>query len=123
MISRTDAHDDVTEFERAWDDPRHTRAVQPATDINQVLRQRYDTSEPLVFTRAMLWDLEQRKARDPGIYIPMSSARAATGAGRSRPPATGPSSWPGSRNSACGCAQTSTAWSSSAPTWTTTGRP
>jgi hypothetical protein len=70
MISRTDAHDDVTEFERAWDDPRHTRAVQSATDINQVLRQRYNTSEPLVFTRAMLWDLEQRKARDPGIYIP-----------------------------------------------------
>ncbi|HTZ27142.1 MAG TPA: hypothetical protein VMC83_24325 [Streptosporangiaceae bacterium] len=70
MISRADTHDDVTEFERAWNDPRHTRAVQPPTDINQVLRQRYRTGEPLVFTRAMLWDLEQRKARDPGVYIP-----------------------------------------------------
>lgn len=70
MISRADTCDDVTEFERAWNDPRHTRATQPATDINQVLRHRYRTSKPLVFTRAMLWDLEQRKARDPGIYIP-----------------------------------------------------
>jgi hypothetical protein len=70
MISRTDTHDDVTEFERAWNDPRYTRATQPATDINQVLRERYRTGEPLIFTRAMLWDLEQRKARDPGIYIP-----------------------------------------------------
>jgi hypothetical protein len=70
MTSRTDTDDDVTEFERAWDDPRYTRAVQPATDINRVLRQRYNASKPLVFTRAMLWDLEQRKAREPGIYIP-----------------------------------------------------
>lgn len=70
MICGTGAHDDVTEFERAWDDARHTRAIQPATDINQVLRERYHTGEPLRFTRAMLWDLEQRKAKDPGIYIP-----------------------------------------------------
>jgi hypothetical protein len=70
MTCRAETHDDVTEFERAWNDPHHTCATQPATDINQVLRQRYRTSEPLVFTQAMLWDLEQRKARDPGIYIP-----------------------------------------------------
>jgi hypothetical protein len=70
MITRTDTHDDVIEFQRAWDDHRHTRAVEPAIDINQVLRERYHISEPLMFTRAMLWDLEQRKARNPGIYIP-----------------------------------------------------
>ena len=27
MTSRTDTHDNVTEFEREWDDHRHTRAL------------------------------------------------------------------------------------------------
>ncbi len=70
MVSRLNEPDVVGEFETAWADPKHTRAIQPAIDINQVLRERYETDNPLTFTRAMLWDLEQRKAAAPGTYIP-----------------------------------------------------
>src|SRR6266702_543160 len=43
-----------TEFTRAWDTPGHTRYGLPDTDV----------------TRAMLWDMETRKAARPGTYIP-----------------------------------------------------
>lgn len=65
-----DEPDVVGEFERAWAEPRYTRAVQPEIDVNRVLQQRYETSEPLTFTRTMLWAVEQRKAAAPGTYIP-----------------------------------------------------
>lgn len=58
------------EFERAWADPRHTRFEMPAIDINAVLSEHYSVTEPLTFTRAMLWDVEVRKAASPEIYIP-----------------------------------------------------
>jgi hypothetical protein len=58
------------EFERAWADTAHTRARQPDHDVNQVLAAWYHTSKPLVFTRTMLWDVEVRKAYNPGEYIP-----------------------------------------------------
>lgn len=58
------------EFERAWADSAYTRARQPDRDVNQVLAEWYQTSKPLVFTRTMLWDLEVRKAYNPGDYIP-----------------------------------------------------
>ncbi|WP_035841459.1 hypothetical protein [Kitasatospora azatica] len=58
------------EFEQAWADPRATRAEFPPVDVNQVLAERYVTSEPVHFTRAMLWDLETRKAAAPGVFIP-----------------------------------------------------
>ncbi|WP_441251814.1 hypothetical protein [Kitasatospora sp. McL0602] len=58
------------EFEQAWADPRATRAQSPPVDVNQVLAERYTTGEPVRFTRAMLWDLEIRKAATPGAFIP-----------------------------------------------------
>jgi hypothetical protein len=58
------------EFTRAWNSPGHTRYQLPGTDVNKVLAARYTTSAPLAFTRAMLWDMEARKAAHPGIYIP-----------------------------------------------------
>ncbi len=58
------------EFARAWDTPGHTRCQLPDTDVNQVLADRYTTSEPLRLTRRMLWDMEARKAASPGSYIP-----------------------------------------------------
>lgn len=58
------------EFERAWADTAYTRAQPPDHDVNQVLSARYRTSKPLVFTRTMLWDVEVRKAYNPGEYIP-----------------------------------------------------
>ena len=50
--------------------PGHTRYQLPDIDINQVLAARYTTGTPLTFTRSMLWDMEARKAAQPGSYIP-----------------------------------------------------
>src|SRR5262249_17293207 len=58
------------EFARAWDPPGHTRYQLPDTDVNKVLAAGYTTSAPLALTRAMLWDMEARKAASPGTYIP-----------------------------------------------------
>ncbi|MEV7526061.1 hypothetical protein [Streptomyces sp. NPDC091371] len=58
------------EFEAAWNDARYTRAELPAVDVNRILQERYVTEEPLVLTRAMLWDMEVRKAGNPGAFIP-----------------------------------------------------
>lgn len=58
------------EFDRAWVDSSNTRFELPPVDVNQVLAERYRTSEPLTFTRTMLWDMEARKAWRPDRYIP-----------------------------------------------------
>jgi hypothetical protein len=58
------------EFDRAWNTPGHTRYRLPDTDVNEVLAARYTTGAPLTLTRAMLWDMEVRKAAYPGTYIP-----------------------------------------------------
>jgi len=58
------------EFERAWDDPSNTRFDLPPVDVNRVLSEHYRMSEPLTFTRTMLWDMETRKAWRPDRYIP-----------------------------------------------------
>ena len=58
------------EFERAWTDPRNTRIELAPADINLVLARYYRTSQPLRFTRSMLWDMEVKKAFRPDLYIP-----------------------------------------------------
>jgi len=58
------------EFERAWADTSNTRFELPPVDVNRVLAEHYRTSEPLAFTRTMLWDMEVRKASQPDRYIP-----------------------------------------------------
>lgn len=58
------------EFESAWGNARYTRAELPPVDVNRILAQRYVTEEPLAFNRAMLWDMEVRKAGNPGAFIP-----------------------------------------------------
>ena len=58
------------EFQRAWADPSNTRFELPPVDVNRVLAKHYRTSEPLTFTRTMLWDMEVRKAWRPDRYIP-----------------------------------------------------
>ena len=58
------------EFERAWTDPGNTQIELSPVDINLVLAQYYRTSEPLGFTRTMLWDMEVKKAFRPDLYIP-----------------------------------------------------
>lgn len=57
-------------FERAWADPAYTQIELPPVDVNRVLGERYRISEPLTFTRTMLWDMEARKASRPDRYIP-----------------------------------------------------
>ncbi len=53
------------EFQRAWADPSNTRLELARVDVNRVLAVHYRTSEPLTFTRTMLWDMEVRKAWSP----------------------------------------------------------
>ncbi|MFP6757707.1 MAG: hypothetical protein VCC99_05740 [Alphaproteobacteria bacterium] len=62
--------DHDSEFQRAWADSGNTRFELPPVDVNQVLADHYHTNEPLTFTRAMLWDMEVRKAWRPDRYIP-----------------------------------------------------
>ncbi len=57
-------------FLQAWKDPAATRYELTPLDVNKVLADRYVLGEPLVFTRAMLWDMEARKARHPDVFIP-----------------------------------------------------
>ena len=57
-------------FERAWTDPANTRIELPPVDVNRVLARHYRTSEPLSFTRTMLWEMEVKKAFRPDLYIP-----------------------------------------------------
>ena len=57
-------------FERAWVDSSNTRFELPSVDVNRVLAEHYRTSEPFMFTRTMLWDMEVRKAWMPDRYIP-----------------------------------------------------
>ena len=58
------------EFERTWANTSNTRFELPPIDVNRVLAEHYRTSEPLAFTRTMLWDMEVRKAWRPDRYIP-----------------------------------------------------
>ncbi len=58
------------EFQRAWTDRSNTRLELPPVNVNRVLAEHYRTSEPLTFTRTMLWDMETRKAWRPDRYIP-----------------------------------------------------
>ncbi len=73
------------EFQRAWADPSNTRPELPPVDVNRVLAEHYRTSEPLTFTRTMLWDMEVRKAWRPDRYIPsvVREGSAHTWGGRS----------------------------------------
>ncbi|WP_407836968.1 hypothetical protein ACE1OC_11590 [Streptomyces sp. DSM 116496] len=58
------------EFEQAWADERYTRAVLPDVDVNRILGERYVVAEPVALDRAGIWDMEVRKAGNPGAFIP-----------------------------------------------------
>ncbi|MEM7518400.1 MAG: hypothetical protein AAF368_15945, partial [Planctomycetota bacterium] len=57
------------EFERAWNEPGHTRIEPDAVDVNQLLAQSYAMDDSLRLTGQTLWDAEVAKAWDPGTYI------------------------------------------------------
>ncbi|MBX9842616.1 MAG: hypothetical protein K2Z80_12490 [Xanthobacteraceae bacterium] len=58
------------EYDEAWANPAHTRFELPAVDVNKVLGERYRLAPQKKLTRAMIWDMETRKAWDPRTYIP-----------------------------------------------------
>jgi hypothetical protein len=66
------------EYNEAWSAPSSTRFELPPVDVNKVLKQRYRVSPGRSLTRAMIWDMETKKAWDPLTYIPyvVSQARS-----------------------------------------------
>lgn len=70
MISDVAFSNAHAEFDKAWQNPDHTPIELDAVDVNGVLEKYYATSEPLHFTKRMLWDMETKKAWDPSTYIP-----------------------------------------------------
>jgi hypothetical protein len=53
------------EFEKCWHNRLYTPIELDDVDINQTLLH-YKTNKPIEFTRKMLWDMEIKKAWDPG---------------------------------------------------------
>ena len=66
------------EYNEAWGAPSSTRFELPPVDVNKVLKERYRVSPEQTLTRAMIWDMETKKAWDPFTYIPyvVSQARS-----------------------------------------------
>ncbi|MEV7611321.1 hypothetical protein [Streptomyces sp. NPDC089799] len=58
------------EFENAWQTEHHTRVELPPVDVNGILAQKYTGQDLPVLTRTQLWDMEVRKAGNPGAFIP-----------------------------------------------------
>ena len=58
------------EFREAWEEPLHTRFDLPPVDVNKVLRDGYRVKPERPLTRALIWEMETRKAWDPLSYIP-----------------------------------------------------
>src|SRR5437879_8416316 len=72
------------EFDKDWQNPDYTQIELEPVDVNGVLEKHFFTSEPLHFTRQMLWDMEAKKAWDPRTYIP-HVVRVGTSWGRKTP--------------------------------------
>ncbi len=66
------------EYNDAWSAPSSTRFELPPIDVNRILKERYRLSPEQTLTRAMIWDMETKKAWDPLTYIPyvVSQARS-----------------------------------------------
>jgi hypothetical protein len=50
------------EYNEAWSAPSSTRFELPPVNVNKVLKERYRVSPEQGLTRAMIWDMETRKA-------------------------------------------------------------
>jgi hypothetical protein len=58
------------EYDDAWAKASHTRFELPAVNVNKVLKERYKLTPRKSLTRAMIWEMETKKAWDPRFYIP-----------------------------------------------------
>jgi hypothetical protein len=65
-----------SEFERFWRDPNATQFELPVADVNKLLSERYIMRPHIKLTRAMIWDMECKKALDPVTYVPYVVAQA-----------------------------------------------
>src|SRR3990167_7224644 len=61
--------DAENEFEKCWNNPNYTAIKLDDVDVNRVLSH-YISEKPIAFTKTMLWDMERKKAWNPGQYIP-----------------------------------------------------
>ena len=50
------------EYNDAWSAPSSTRFELPPVDVNKILKERYRLSPEQTLTRAMIWDMETKKA-------------------------------------------------------------
>lgn len=57
------------EFENCWKNQVYTQIELDDIDVNQTLLH-YIAAKPVHFTKEMLWDMEKKKAWNPGKYIP-----------------------------------------------------
>jgi len=64
------------EYNEAWTAPSSTRFELPPVDVNTVLKKRYRMSPEQTLTRAMIWDMETKKAWNPRSYIPYVVSQA-----------------------------------------------
>jgi len=64
------------EYNEAWTAPSSTRFELPPVDVNTVLKKRYRMSHEQTLTRAMIWDMETKKAWNPRSYIPYVVSQA-----------------------------------------------
>ena len=58
------------EYDNAWANPSNTSFELPAVNVNKTLQERYTLTPRKNLTRAMIWDMETKKAWDPRSYIP-----------------------------------------------------
>ena len=65
-----------SEFEKCWRDPNATQFELPVADVNKLLSERYIMRPHIKLTRAMIWDMECKKALDPVTYVPYVVAQA-----------------------------------------------
>jgi hypothetical protein len=56
-------------FEECWRNLNYTQIELSDVDVNKTLLN-YKMNKPLIFTRSMMWDMETKKAWNPGKYIP-----------------------------------------------------
>jgi hypothetical protein len=61
--------DYLSEFEAAFANPQYTAIKTADSNVNAVIRDRYEVDQPFTYTRTMLWDMEVKKAHRPDIYI------------------------------------------------------
>ena len=64
------------EYVEAWNAPSSTRFELPPVDVNAVLKKLYRVSPEQTLTRAMIWDMETKKAWNPLAYIPYVVSQA-----------------------------------------------